>query len=398
MDIEARGATDPGREREHNEDFYLIDPAMGLFVVCDGMGGHEAGEVASQMAAERVRSYLQVFREDLVGFRDTPSARRMLERLVRHAIVDASRAVYECANEAPGRSGMGTTLSLVLVREGLAVMGHVGDSRVYLLRGGELHQLSQDHTYVAELVRGGLSIERARKSSLSHVLTRAVGRQPVVEVDTLVIELVAGDRLLLCSDGLVGHIDTPPELGPMLASGASAEALVAFGLERDGSDNVTALVLDARHEEASSPLAAAEQARDEKITLKVGAVGDIWLFSGLNLAQVAYVTSRMSELELDAGTVVIREGEDDDRLFVVLEGELTVEREGQPVAVLGPGDHFGEMALLSGRNRTATVVARSAVGLLVMEREELRSIIAEHPRIGTALLWSLAEGLMARLS
>src|SRR6266545_3809540 len=179
--------TDPGRKRRRNEDAYVVEPP--LFAVADGMGGAQAGEVASRLAAAALKERGAT---TLTGS----------ERIVA-LIQEANRRVYDRSNEDPSASGMGTTITVALVGDGQVAFGHVGDSRAYLIRDGSMEQLTEDHSLVAELMRSGkLSPEEAETHPQRSVITRALGTDPDVDVDTFSVETKPGDLFLLCSDGL----------------------------------------------------------------------------------------------------------------------------------------------------------------------------------------------------
>jgi PPM family protein phosphatase len=179
-------ATDPGRRRRRNEDAYLVEPP--LFAVADGMGGAQAGEVASKLAAGALRD----------------GGTSELDALIQ----EANRRVHQRAAEDPEASGMGTTMTVALVEGALVRFGHVGDSRAYLIRDGKLEQVTQDHSLVGELVRSGkLSPEEAGRHPQRSVITRAVGTDPDVDVDTFTVEPQEGDLFLICSDGLTDMVD-----------------------------------------------------------------------------------------------------------------------------------------------------------------------------------------------
>ncbi|MCA9615343.1 MAG: serine/threonine-protein phosphatase, partial [Myxococcales bacterium] len=166
MRWKVEGRTDVGRTRSHNEDFFLVDEALGLYVVCDGMGGHAAGEVASRTAAETIRSAL-------AGVADDPA---VAGPALRAAVERANQSVHELGKADRSKRGMGTTCTAMLARGGKAILAHVGDSRLYVARHGELHQLSNDHTFLAEAVRQGvLTPEQAKASDHGNIVTRAVG-------------------------------------------------------------------------------------------------------------------------------------------------------------------------------------------------------------------------------
>ena len=239
-------ATDVGMVRPANQDSYLITPSS--FAVADGMGGHAAGEVASQLA-------LAAFRDDL------PSAPS--EDALRGAVSAANRAVYERSLEYVELRGMGTTLVGLALSADRAhgVLVNVGDSRAYRYRDGTLERLSRDHTYVADLVSAGqLTEAEARTHPQRHIVTRALGIEPGVEIDTWLMDLSIGDRYLLCSDGLFGEVpdstiasllaevDDPQQVADLLVGTANAMG---------GHDNVTVIVIDIVEGEEAVPLAAA---------------------------------------------------------------------------------------------------------------------------------------------
>lgn len=243
MILTARGKTDRGLVRANNEDNLHLDERLGLLVVADGMGGHASGEIASQLAVNLIRDYFQGAQQP-VGEED-PSCSPASNKL-RSAIVLANQAVYEAAQSSPQYKGMGTTVAAVLVAGNRASIAHIGDSRVYLIRGGDIEQLTDDHSVVMEQVRKELiTREEAAQSEIRNILTKALGIAPDMEPDLHEMTLFDGDCLLLCSDGLHGMVDD----GVILQNAGSAEdpesicdALIAKALENGGGDNVTVIV------------------------------------------------------------------------------------------------------------------------------------------------------------
>lgn len=228
--------THTGLVRPNNEDAFLIDPALGLFAVADGMGGHRAGEVASQRAMEGLRRY---FNECDYG---DPG-----EKLVA-AFEAGNRAILAAAEATPAWQGMGTTLTACLVRDQDLWVGHIGDSRAYLLRGGEIEQLTEDHTWVLELVKEGkITDEEARSHPRRNMLVRALGTSAKAVVDLLHTVLGFGDKVLLCTDGL-SNLVTPAEMVSILTAGdieAGVRKLLDRALELGGPDNITIVALEA---------------------------------------------------------------------------------------------------------------------------------------------------------
>jgi PPM family protein phosphatase len=227
--VEQAGLSDVGRQREANEDNLVL--AAPLFAVADGMGGARAGEVASRMAAEAFG-----------GRPEAGTAEQQLEAIAKRA----NRQIFDLAQRDDAHRGMGTTLTAAMVEGGAVSFGHVGDSRAYRLRDGRLEQLTQDHSLVAELERSGrLSPEAAEHHPQRSIITRALGPEPDVEVDTHTHPARAGDVYLLCSDGLTGMI-SDDEVQALLAGAGSledaADALVRAANQRGGKDNITVVL------------------------------------------------------------------------------------------------------------------------------------------------------------
>lgn len=258
LQIDSAALTDRGQQRQINEDYIFHQSAqtpqqesVGLFIVCDGLGGHQAGEIASRMAVETITAELSgLFSAHGSAGNNTtrPSALTLNERIER-AIVKANTEIRTYATNHPQKAAnLGTTVTLALVQGEFVHIANVGDGRAYAWRAGRLIRLTQDHSLAAELARQGV-IEDAQIAghARSNILTRAVGIKDEVEVDLFDWTLEAGDRLLLCSDGLWKAFPDNNELARLLSSAqTSAELcqhLVAQAKERDGSDNISAVVI-----------------------------------------------------------------------------------------------------------------------------------------------------------
>lgn len=397
MKVTAVGKTDVGRKRGHNEDYIVVDPELSLYMVCDGMGGHAAGEVASETAARTVKRWLHENRARIEAFDDTGIARDGLLRLVEEAIQLASREVYGVATSQHGKAGMGTTLTMVLCTKTLGIMGHVGDSRLYLRRAGRTFQLSEDHTYVNEIIRRGLATpDQAKKGPYSNVITRAVGIQAGVRADTLLFDILPGDTLLLCSDGLTKYVESIDEVGRFL-DGEHLESvpsqLIDIANSRGGSDNISTIVLRAEGDSGDD----VDRSRTTEVNLKIDTLRHVVIFRHLDMSELCKVLSIVRAVEVEKGEVVMREGEASDALYAILDGRMQIERGGAAVKSLLPGEHFGEMALFNSRPRSATVSALTRGKLLVMERSRFNELIKKEPQLGVKLLWCFAQVLSLRL-
>jgi serine/threonine protein phosphatase PrpC len=251
------GASDVGRKRHHNEDSFLCNDALGLYAVADGMGGHLGGERASRMAVEIIERELEKALRSSPHPRPGETAsndsddRNPVSNLLKRAVVEADRSIYEAALANPALSGMGTTLTALLFVGGRVHLGHVGDSRAYLYRNGKARQLTEDHSWIQEQVRAGLlSPEEAKESRFRNIITRSVGFEPSVEPDLVGLPVQAGDCYVLCSDGLSNYVSVE-EVGQVLTGHFYrdvAPVFVDMANERGGDDNVTCLVIYAGNE------------------------------------------------------------------------------------------------------------------------------------------------------
>jgi serine/threonine protein phosphatase PrpC len=242
------GQTDLGRKRATNEDAFFVDDELGLYVVADGMGGHAAGEVASR---EAVDTLYGMVKRGVRGLRDlidpiSEADSRAACRLMEAAVQAATYFVYSIAEIDRDKSGMGTTISALLVLGDYAITAQVGDSRIYRVEGDAIEQLTEDHTLIAwQLKQGLITPQEAARSPHRNVITRAVGNREYVQVDTRCIPLSPGLRFLLCSDGL--HTYLKEEDIPSIVAMAGARAVERFidlANERGGKDNITAILVE----------------------------------------------------------------------------------------------------------------------------------------------------------
>jgi PPM family protein phosphatase len=257
--IAARGLTDVGQRREQNQDALLIDEPLGLFIVADGMGGHAGGGTASRIAVDTIRKMILLAREEeptLFGS-GAEGEENPLPDILGHAVEQACAAIFEVAQDDRELTGMGTTVTAVLVDGNSAFVAHVGDSRAYLLRSGHIYQVTQDHSLVAEQLRSGaITEEDARNSRYKNIITRSVGFEREVLVDLMGLELEAGDAIVACSDGLSNLVDDQEILALVEEEGdAAVERLVDLANERGGDDNITVAMI--RLTDSSAPTGSA---------------------------------------------------------------------------------------------------------------------------------------------
>lgn len=244
MKLIAAAVSDTGKVRQQNEDSFLMDETTSLFAVADGMGGHSYGEIASTLAIETIRANFKMNSSD--------------NQLLKSIIQEANKAVFNKANSDNDYRGMGTTITLAHIDEsGKLTLGHVGDSRAYVLRGDRFVQVSQDHSVVAALIESGtITPAQAEIHPQKSVITRALGIDPLVQIDLSEVELELNDRILLCSDGLTSMVDES-NIQRILDSETNPKdcvnELIKTANEAGGKDNITALIIDVLDLSLDSP-------------------------------------------------------------------------------------------------------------------------------------------------
>jgi serine/threonine protein phosphatase PrpC/CRP-like cAMP-binding protein len=392
--------THVGRVRDHNEDNYLVDKKLALFIVADGMGGHAAGEVASALAVRTVHEEIKKERALLEDFQAGASgAARVTAKavlnLLEYGVQRACARIHEEARKDARKRGMGTTLSLLLVLGSRGFIAHVGDSRVYLCRGGVCRQITEDHTVVNELIkRGKLTRDQIEKVAQKNAITRALGVYERVEVDTLSFELLPGDQLLLASDGLHGYLRTEEDLKTRFAQAdgdLATQGFIDLANERGGKDNVTVVLV--RTGEGT----ALDTERAHKLQLKRDVLGGMPLFRRLNERELLRVLQVADVRPYGADDVVIREGDRGDELFIVLAGQVRVTKGEAALRTLGRGEHFGEMALIRSVPRSASVTSEGPSELIVIRRADFFEILRTEHELAVKLLWQFLGVLADRL-
>ncbi|MFT7625914.1 MAG: serine/threonine protein phosphatase PrpC/CRP-like cAMP-binding protein, partial [Myxococcota bacterium] len=394
MDISFSARTDVGRVRENNEDNFLVDRKMRLYVVADGMGGHAAGAVASATAVNVVREILVAQKPLMASYEADRSQeqRKQILKVMGSACRQACHRIHQRGLRNPSERGMGTTLSVLMLLADRAFIAHVGDSRVYLLRDGAVHQLTDDHSLLADMVKHG-RIRSANEVDprFRNAVTRAVGVHETVEVDTLDLHVLPGDRFLLCSDGLTGYAD-----GPLLEQMMSkhkdedelCDALILHANQAGGVDNITAVVATVR----DAPLA-----EPEKVRLVLRALRGLTLFRYLSYAELLRIMNIAEERHVKKDETVFAKGDTGLDAYVILSGQIQVQTSNVVVAVLDPGRHFGEMGLVDEKPRMADAFATEDSWLQVIPRSAFYDMMRKNPQLAVKLLWSFIKAMTARL-
>ncbi len=394
MEITAFGQSHVGQKRKHNEDAFLVDKELDLFIVCDGMGGAKAGAVASNACIKHVRASLERNRTLLDAYRSEQDVERreQIIGLIKGAITKASTEILTQGEHDASKKGMGTTIALVLVAGTSVFLAHVGDTRIYLLRDGAIHQLSEDHTAVMDLVRAGkMSREKAASSPLSRILTQAVGRRDYVVVDTLHMEVMPRDTYLVCSNGVSDVIPTSGIVRALVENETydAPRKLIDAANRYGGADNITAIVIRT----GDAKMADEHISASEKLEL----LSKVPLFANMTYKELISILDISAEKSFPPGEMVAREDTIEDEIHVILSGKVRLETRRERILDLGAGQHFGEMCLVNAEPRSIGAVALEQSKVLAIKRETLYSTLKSEPQVAIKLLWTFAQDLHQRL-
>jgi serine/threonine protein phosphatase PrpC len=400
MELSFWAATDVGKKREMNEDNFLVDKKLSLFVVADGMGGHASGEVASQLAVHEFRNAVDAGREAIDHFAKGDATVRPQEvlTLLENAVQTAGQAIYQKGQAEPEKRGMGTTCSALLIAGDRGFIAHVGDSRIYMLRAGQVVQLTEDHSLVNELIRRGRvtkeSFETSQYKAYKNAVTRAVGVYETVQGDTIDFEILPGDQFLLCSDGLHAYLDDARIIDALKGDDVKTlpKHFIDLANAGGGHDNITAVVIRVEGQPAVADDRAAELAR------KVDVLRKMPLFRHLIYKEILRLLNVTTVREYAPGEEIIKEGTPGDEMYVLLRGKIRLHKNDAFITHLEPGSHIGEMALIDRRQpRSASATAEERSRVLLLSRRDFYEIIRKEPQLSTKLLWSFTQVLAERL-
>ena len=402
MDLKVQAFSDVGRQRTQNQDRVVALPRWGVFALSDGIGGKPGGEVASQMIVDAVEARAESMARAAREYDATTlEGREEVFSVLFDEVQAINAAVYEAGRDEAFPRGIGATLDLVVFGPHGAYILHVGDSRVYLFRRGEVYRITQDHTF-AEHLRANPDLRGHGEPRLfSHILTRSIGREPRVEPDRLYVELIAGDRCLMCSDGITDYF-TGQQLLELLREADEdrlAQHLVDAANAAGGKDNASALIVELGNEFGEEFERGATTQPDTLRRLNF--MHQIELFDALGMQETLKLLRYVITESVASGDVVIRQGDPVDGLYLIMDGELEVRRGEESLGRLGEGGHFGEVGLFGAPVRSADVVCRKPGHLLLLRTENLRRLVEEEPELGTKILWRLLEqaaGLIQKLS
>ena len=393
MHYKAFGKTHTGKIRATNEDYYLLNDDMGIYIICDGVGGPPEEAVASQLAAETVMTDLCAHNDVITRYAMDPSPenRRVMTGLCRSAIQAACRKVYDARRTIPRQRGMSTTCAMLVLAGSHALLAHVGDSRAYLIRSGRAWQMTEDHSFGLEQFHLDMGTDLVPQDINSPV-TRFLGQYPSVEVDILDVELMSGDRFILCSDGLGDYL-TPRTL-LKLADQVEADKLPAKLLRmanrKGGKDNSTCIVIDLE----DVGMVEGQMNAMEKIK----ALRQIPFFESLGFLELVKVLNLLHMRRIAKGDSVIRKDEAGLLFYVMMDGAAEVKCGRKRIACLGPGDFFDETHFADGTSGKGKlkIVTTERTSVLAIRKADFNSLMFDQLQLSQKVLVSFCQVLSSR--
>lgn len=380
-----------------NEDLVYQDAATGFYLVCDGVGGTGAGLEASRILQETLQEELARGKALIEEAQADPTKakRDNVEKFLDQAFQSAAKRIFAHAKSDPKKNGSCTTADALLLLGNYALIAHAGPGRVFLLRKAELHQLTEDHTQLAQLRRQGKldTIPPAQQAGYARRLTRAIGHQEQTKLDFLELELQKGDFLFLCSDGFwmtMGESTVEKILPSLIADPTTlVEKEAADCNARSPKDNFSLLLVDLSGARANMGESSAD--------LKIQLTGKVPLFRFLSYQEIIKVINVAELFKVGAGATICKEGDAGGEMMVLLEGAADVLKQGKKIAELKKGDAFGEMTMIDTGPRTASIVASVPSNLLAFPRDALFALLREEPQLAVKFLWGLSKELNKRL-
>lgn len=374
--------------RDTNQDAMGVFADEGVFAIADGMGGLEHGERISAAAIDLVRRRVPVLAERSRNLVSNPNsqARSLLFDELEDLLTKGASELYNMAEQSGLR--MGTTLSVAVLAGDRLIIGHVGDTRVYRVRKDQLKVLTEDHSVAAsQLRRGTLTVEEYNRSPQRSVLYQSLGTTAEIEPDVIEASLMAGDVLVLCTDGVWAHLE--PEQIVQLAliedPRLAAQKLADTALARGSDDNASAVVVRVLAANATTA------------TSLPRALSVCSLFRDFKEQDLRLLAPYMSPRDLSEGEVLFQEGDPGEDMFILESGSVELSRQGFPLAQLNAGIHFGELALAGNATHTVSARAVMASRVLVLNRRYLDALTARRPELAARVLRSLLSDVANRL-
>lgn len=392
-----------GNKRTSNEDVYLIDDAMGLYIVCDG--SHEGeGQWAASTACQEIQTHLKAQFDVIKKHHEKPSRelRLEIEKLLTQAIQLASQKIYKEIKTNPKHRGALTTVEVLLVLSDCALIGHVGNSRTYWMRQKKSHLLTKDHTHFDEMLQSGLWPVEKINPRYRKVLTRSLGTSETVMVELIALAIAPGDLFLLCTDGLSDHLSKSEQggseeflqLGQTLAWDQLPKALVEAVFKKGGTDNITSLVVQI---EPSKEIGT--NLENSSAKKQLDALRKIPIFEAIKNddKSLLKIQNLITPLSLKKGQVVVEQGKMGEDLFIVMSGKANVIINGEVIATCSEGGVIGEMGLFTHSPRSATVITTIDSYLSRIKRTDFLQLLRREPDLGLKISFGVIADLAKKL-
>jgi len=385
-----------------NHDGLFCSDEFGVYAVTDGASS-EAGEFASRFMLQALTDRVPALHRAAAATahaEDPSRARRAVFDALHSLIEQANTELYGWSRDDPNLRGAATTVTVVVLAPAGAFVGHVGDSRAYVQRGGRLQRLTEDHTLAEEMVRvGKLRREETGSFRYRNVVARTLGDRPLIKADLHYVDANAGDTFLLCTDGLCDYVADPDIEGSLAELGVlrPAQRLVDLALRQGGGDNVTAVVVSlAPASELETRIAMVEPSFHPTRQLEL--LGHLFFCQHLTSDERMKVLRYVHEVQVQAGGIVVRQGEAGQDLYLVVQGCVEVVVDGTRVTTIQTGGHFGEIALVSGQKRSATVLAKENTRLFRIGREDFFDLSQRDQGVAVKMLWAFTQSLAGRVT
>ena len=381
MKHEAFGKSDSGKNRNYNEDAFVLDASLGLYLICDGLGGPPAGELACQTACTTIQTIVDQSRamlEELDKQGENAETGKAID-MVTTAMQTAGRQVYKTLMAKTAGKG-GCTIALLLLVGRYAIIAHIGDCRIYLIRDEQAHRITDDHARM---------VPKENSRGERKVLQRVLGLHEEVEVETLVMELMPHDIYMMTTDGLHDYFpdDDLANCCRKVQLGNIPNTLIRAANERGGKDNATVIVTRIE----SVRMSEVDPAQQVNVLKKIP------LFYKLDYRELVQLSEVTRIRKYQDGELIIQDGEEGRDLFILLAGKARVSKLQETLAELTPGSFFGEGGLIEPEGRNADVIANGRVTAMIIGRVDLLRLLDEDPVMCTKVLWSMCTMLNKRL-
>lgn len=391
MRVRYGGYSNSGKPQYQHETFIGVDPSGSIMVMAAGLGEHAAVSCSSVCTGVVQSLIPHRTQMETMAADARPDSRRMLTSTLCGAMIRAERLLFEKSEQSPQYKGLTTTCDLLYLANGSVYIGHVGNNRVYLLRGDTGRQLTIDHTVYEYLKAQGKREEELARTAYRHRLIRALGMSGGAELDTLQLDLRQGDRLVLCSAGVHAHLQNATHLAQLyrtMEPSRAAEFLVNYAIEHGCEGSAAAICIEI----LDPGLRNSSLETESRITV----LQQICFFRDLSYQEMLQIMPITFERTVEAGAEIIHEGDEGEELYILVDGECAVTNSGVHIATLNNGSSFGELSLVDSQPRSATVTAIKPCRLLVIRAADFEKLTVSGA-LAVKLLWNVTHELAERL-